>query len=511
VNKPRHQNEFDSFLNECQTYVWEWYIPEHKVRFGIPSLNSLWLDDPENNIKLDTMLERVHPDDIQKVLVRHNSPLYKSDKMFEVDLRLNVAAELMPDGVSSGHYEWYGFRGKTIRRDDRGRPTYVRGVAINIDQRIRVNKKLLASKDRLLKREEQKTAYFSDMMQEVQNFIRSLASNADSLITGADYGTREERLMKLNQLRDQVAHMLEQSDRMREQLGIPDVKYNERIRTIALWEHMAELQQVYSLKMPAGRKIYFSNLYDNTQLEVNVDLFDVLVENLLNSQLHNATSGYLSMSYSTTTDNRLQLSITCTDSHETQRNFDMVLTESGMGLSICRLIVNRLSGNLEVQAQENGRVQYLVTLPLSLANKEDYIRLDVFDELDERDLEPTDDGKPLRSGIRVLAGSMGNTGLLEHQHLFRLISARNTDELWRHFVEKEPEIVFVDYNLTGSLQIDELIQRMHQHQPDTPVIVTAQYATRVLHHKVRQEGASYLLANPMSLRKVNMMIKRFLK
>ena len=67
MRQTKANNEFDPFLNECQTYVWEWYIPEHKVRFGIPSLNSLWESDYDSNIKLSTMLERVHPDDIEKI------------------------------------------------------------------------------------------------------------------------------------------------------------------------------------------------------------------------------------------------------------------------------------------------------------------------------------------------------------------------------------------------------------------------------------------------------------
>jgi hypothetical protein len=45
----------------------------------------------------------------------------------------------------------------------------------------------------------------------------------------------------------------------------------------------------------------------------------------------------------------------------------------------------------------------------------------------------------------------------------------------------------------------------------TPVIVTAQYATRTLHHRVQEDGARYLLNNPITLRKINMMIKKYLK
>lgn len=508
MTKIRHQNEFDSFLNECQTYVWEWYIPEHKVRFGIPSLNSLWLDDQDNNIRLDTMLERVHPDDIQKVLVRHNSPLYKSDKMFEVDLRLNVAAELMPDGKSSGNYEWYGFRGKTITRDDHGRPTYVRGVAINIDQRMRATQKLLASKDRQIKRENRNVEFCSDVLHEVRSLILSLASNANSLITGSDYGSREERLMKLNKLREQAAHLIDQTDRVREEIGYQPKVDDHSIRNIRLWEHLAELQQVYSLKMPNNRKIYFSNLYDNTELEVNVALLDVLIENLVNSQLQNTSKGYLSMSY-VVIDETVHLTISCTDCEMQSGNFDLVLTESGMGLSICRLLVARLNGSLEVHLPEPGKVQYVAQLPLKLES-DSQIKLDVFDELDDDQIpESTKGGAP----ISVLIGTSSNTKMFENQHLFRLSTARNTDEFWRKYQEEQPDIVFVDYNLPGSLQIDQLIMRMRMLEGniDVPIIVTAQYATRVLHHKVTEEGATYLLPNPISLRKVNIMIKRFLK
>ena len=93
-------NEFESFLNECNIYVWEWYIPERFVRFGIPSLDGLWANEQEKIFKLATVLERVHPDDVDKIFVRRSSPIYKSDSMFEIDLRLNL----------NGQYEWYGFR-----------------------------------------------------------------------------------------------------------------------------------------------------------------------------------------------------------------------------------------------------------------------------------------------------------------------------------------------------------------------------------------------------------------
>ena len=68
-------NDFESFLNECNIYVWEWYIPERFVRFGIPSLDGLWANEKEKIFKLATVLERVHPDDVDKIFVRRSTPI----------------------------------------------------------------------------------------------------------------------------------------------------------------------------------------------------------------------------------------------------------------------------------------------------------------------------------------------------------------------------------------------------------------------------------------------------
>ncbi|MBQ0057611.1 MAG: response regulator [Bacteroidales bacterium] len=513
-------NDFDSFLNECQTYVWEWYIPEQKVRFGIPSLNSLWLDDFDKNIKLATMLERVHPDDIEKIFVRHTSPLYRSDKMFEVDIRLNVAAELMPDGKSSGKYEWYGFRGKTVRRDEKGNPVYCRGVAINIDRRVRVQKKLLANKDRLLQQEKQHTEYCANVMQEVSQFIATMASYADGIITGEMEGTREERLLQVNKLKDQGVHILDLVDKARQLAGGRDPEFERSVQHLTLWEHMAELQQIYSLKLPDSKKIYFSNLYDSVAMDVNVKLLDMLLENVVVAQSRNTRTGYLTMNYQLIDQDNIQFCVSCTESDAQFGNLDLVLTEAGMSLSVCRLMAKRLYGEITVRHTDDHRLHYLITLPVS-AQKETihHHKLEVFDEIDDDDDdqpgvydgERTDDLDDFVTQASVMIGATESADIYRDQHLFNTQVAYNTDSLWDQYQRLNPDIVFVDYNLPGTLQIDELIQRMHALHADTPIIVTAQYAARPLHRRIQHNGARYLLNNPLSLRKINMMIKKYLK
>lgn len=464
------------------------------------------------------MLERVHPDDIEKIFVRQSSPIYKSDKMFEVDLRINVADELTPGGKSSGQYEWFGFRGKIIRRNEKGKPTYLRGVAINIDHRVKVQTKLISNKERHLQNQRQHTEYCLGVMQEFSTFLSNMAGHADSIITGESTGTREERLMQVNLLKEQGAHLLELIDRARQIVGSPLQSLDQSIQHIALWEHLAELQQVYSLRISNGIKVYFSNLYDNIAIDVNIKLLDLLLENVVNCQIRNTRKGYISLNYQLLNPETIQFSVSCTESEAQFGNLEMVLTEGGMSLSLCRLLAKRLYGEVEVRQSEDRRLHYLITIPVdvrkmfshSVHDGADTDDDDFFDD-DFSELAGSEEHRLESLRASVLIGSTSTADLFQNQHLFNVQIATNTDDVLRLYEKNNPDIVFVDYNLPGTAQIDEAIARMHKLHPETPILVTAQYATRPLHHRIRKDGARYLMSNPLSLRKINMMIKKYLK
>ena len=513
--KNRAGNEFETFLNECNTYVWEWYIPEQFVRFGIPSLNGLWIDDKEKIFKLTTVLERVHPDDFDKIFVRRNSPLYVSDEMFEVDIRLNLAGRPAPEEGGQRHpskWEWFGFRGKTLRRDKSGRPIHLRGVAINIDQRIRAQIKLLGQKEHLLQNERHKTDYCAGVMQEVVAFLSSLAQGAEGLISGDSLYSREERLAKIAEIKERVAHILELNDKMKSLLGSTETT-ERHFKTFSLWEHLAELQQVYALRQQqGGAKLYFSNQYDDLTMRIDVKLFDLLLENVINAQMHQTRDGYLTLSY-VRVGETVQLTVTSITGASASVDDRM---ERGLGLSVCRLMAKRLWGDIVV-VQEGSRIHYRITLPLDAgkASGEPQVeeKVDVFDEIEAERQAEQKAAAALKSALpNVLIGVHGETTVFfGGQHLFNATVVDNTDELLREFELHQPEIVFVDYNLRGTLTPLDAVSRMRERSDDTPIIVTSDYAPRALHRQIHALGAQYLLTNPLSLRKVNLMIRKYLK
>ena len=451
--------------------------------------------------------------------------------MFEVDLRLNVAPELTPGGQSGGGYEWYGFRGKTLSRDRLGRPTYVRGVAINLDQRYRAQQKLIDQKIRQLQNARNQADYCAGVIQEVSTFIRNLAENADTLLAANDDPrVAEDRLMRLTSLKDQAGHILELTDKVRYYIGQDnEQKYSQDVQPLALWEHMAEQQQVYSLKAGNQMRFYFANLYDNREIYVDVKLFNVLLDNVINALIRSNTGGCITISYTVdepTETLRIMATYSGQGSMSTvSADGNAAYSMSTLGQSVSRLIAKRMWGDITAETGEQDRLRYVITLPLDARKpimqafpsraytaNEEKKDLDLLDELKlEREAENEALMNSRAALPQVLIGLSSDASLYRNQHLFEVLVTRTTDELADSFTTNDPHIVFVDSHLPGTLSVNDLITRLHRQSPDTPIIVTDDTAPRHLHKQVQQLGARYLLNNPLTLRKVNMMIKKYLK
>ena len=195
-------------------------------------------------------------------------------------------------------------------------------------------------------------------------------------------------------------------------------------------------------------------------------------------------------------------------------------SESGLGLSVCRLMARRLWGDVVVDQQEAGRLRYVIILPIDArkASQEAYPRrsgdkdIDLLEELSqERNAEIQATLNSRASLPHVLIGMSDNASLYRNQHLFDVTVTRTTDDLRDAFGKTDPDIIFIDSHLPGTVSPEALIADIHQMSPQTPIIVTDDYAQRPLHRHIQRLGARYLITNPLSLRKVNMMIKKYLK
>ena len=109
-----------------------WGTPEAYALFGLP---------PDSSVKLETVLNLVHPDDRNIVLNKIRAATEsESEKTFSVEYRIVLA---------NGEIRWLASRGRR-QRPSQGQPLRLTGVTVDITERKKVQAEALDSRRRLL-------------------------------------------------------------------------------------------------------------------------------------------------------------------------------------------------------------------------------------------------------------------------------------------------------------------------------------------------------------------------
>ena len=250
--------------------------------------------------------------------------------------------------------------------------------------------------------------------------------------------------------------------------------------------------------IPEGVTVNFSNVDDERQIFINIRLFDVLFENLMVPQRLLHSGGNVTLNYEILPDEKSVRLIVGYIPKIGMNQHDSA--SDMMSASVCQLLTKRLGGSFQMKKLDKGQLQYVVTLPLD--SREDVV------PLEDPESPETEDRSMLPF---VLLGVEDKAEMYQNQHLFDVNVCTDTSRLFEVYEKTNPDIVFIDRNLPGSISVIDLISQMSALHAETPIIVLSDEAERQYHKQIQQLGARYLLTNPLTLRKVNMMIKKYLK
>ena len=82
---------------------------------------------------------------------------------------------------------------------------------------------------------------------------------------------------------------------------------------ILLWDHLADIVLTFSLKMPGTKKLYLGNLYDEKSISLDVEVFDEVLSEMIESMVEAVEQGNLILTYSFDEEENLTIKITQTN------------------------------------------------------------------------------------------------------------------------------------------------------------------------------------------------------
>lgn len=134
----REQQELLNFALEGSGYgIWDWHIPDKKVKLSKRLLELYGVPDSPSEISFSEATFLVHPDDLVNVVSQLESHI-RNDYPYESEYRV-----IMPNG----EIKWFLARGKVVSRSTTGEPLRMIGTVVDISRiKIAESQMLLNSK-----------------------------------------------------------------------------------------------------------------------------------------------------------------------------------------------------------------------------------------------------------------------------------------------------------------------------------------------------------------------------
>lgn len=264
---------------------------------------------------------------------------------------------------------------------------------------------------------------------------------------------------------------------------------------------------------------------DKVTLIADANRIMQVFSNLIGNALKHTTKGSVTFGYRIVNNNtQIQFFVSDTGSgieaadleniFNTYMSRDAETTKNGhgLGLALCKIIVERMGGSIDVQSQVNQGSTFTFTLPFEgtvsiVAKKKDL---------------PLSNSRTLRVTIHPQNKSSKRILVVEDEESnfqlvknilglrYQLLRAHNGIEAVTIFDEERPDLVLMDIRMPGMTGIDatRIIKEVNH---DTPIIALSAYAFEENINEAKAAGCDDFLPKPFKVEKLIEIVSHYLE
>lgn len=309
-------------------------------------------------------LKYVHPDDLQ-LLNSYHETLYKSPGIQIQRIRFCFN--------NKDDYQWYELRCRSLK-DAQGE-MMLAGIMQNIQELVERENQLILAKN-LAEKAELKQSFINNMSHEIRTPLNAIVGFTNLLVESADEIDQDEKENMLEIINHNNELLLKL---INDTLEISHLDSGNMEFEIKEWDMTQIVKEIYMTYQPLIQSSlqFHLELDDTIPLPVNIDRlrFVQVISNFLNNANKFTQTGYITLGCKIDNVN----SKVCVYVKDSGKGIDekelMIIFDrfyksdefgqgTGLGLPICKLIIEKLSGHIEVHSEVDKGSYFVVILPL---------------------------------------------------------------------------------------------------------------------------------------------------
>lgn len=343
-----------------------WNIQEGVLEFDDNYVQLVGL--AQRRFTKEDMMKYTHPDDVQ-LLSSFYETSHKSSGMQIQRIRFSFETK-------GTDYKWYEFRCSSLK-DAKGE-VMLAGIMQNIQKLVEHEQQLILAKQ-IAEKAELKQSFLNNMSHEIRTPLNAIVGFTNLLVgEGSDEIEPEERAAMLEIVNNNNDLLLKLVNDVLEISRLDSGSLSFEIKECDITKTVKEIYMTYQTLIQPSLQ-FLLELDETVSLHVNIDSFRFtqVISNFLNNANKFTKTGMITLGCKM---NKEQQGI-CVYVKDTGKGIDdkelMMIFDrfyktdefeqgSGLGLSICKVIIERLAGRIEVQSEVGKGSCFSVIL--SLAN-----------------------------------------------------------------------------------------------------------------------------------------------
>lgn len=447
---------------------------------------------------LDDYVSTLHPEDMDKIYNQRLKRLLKG----EINNYTCVYRRIV-----EGKTFWFNSNVRSYKFNPDGTPSKVVSYTSNITKQRESEIELIKVKEA----DKLKSAFLANMSHEIRTPLNAIVGFSNIIAESDD---KEEIQMYLDIIHKNNDLLLQLIDDILDFSKIEAGTLDYHIDRVDIKEICGEVALTDSLKMSPEVQLIFDK--DAPSVWVRTDyrrIVQVLV-NFVNNAIKFTTQGSITIFYFKENDS-LKVCVEDTgigiDENDRQRIFERFIKVdgfkqgTGLGLTICKTIIENLGGTIGVDSEKGKGSTFWFTLPLE--KEEETEKEDNQISLEEVSGEPA----PGMRSILIAEDIAENHLLLQtlFQKNYRLYHAWNGAEAVQLYKEHHPDLILMDIKMPV-MDGFEATRQIRRLSADVPIIALTAFAFEKEKQKARECRFTDYVVKPIDIAYIRNLVKRIL-
>lgn len=406
-------------------------------------------------------------------------------------------------------FDWLEAYATVNERDVNGCPVSLIGSSLKITDRKNIEQELVSARNKAEESNRLKSAFLANMSHEIRTPLNAIVGFSNILASTDEVEEKEEyiNIIESNNvlLLQLISDILDLSKIESNTLDFVNVEVD--INAL-----LHELQQSMQLRASDKVQVVFEKTVSECYVLTPKSRLMQVITNLMTNAIKFTKEGFIRFGYSIDANKQLRFYVSDTGSgipEEQQKKvferfikLNSFVPGSGLGLSICQMIVHYMGGNIWLESEVGKGTTFWFTFPYTPVVKKT-VSVPVY----ERKEVESD-----KIVILIAEDNEGNFKLFDSilKHEYNLLHAWNGKEAVELYRKHQPHLILMDINMP-EMNGYEATGEIRKLSKDVPIIAVTAYAFASDEQKIMDSGFDGYTAKPLNAKVLKQQIGDVLK